>query len=85
MIKFNVRKVLDSHHCQQRAHVTGYFNEDTKSIITPEAIECSDVESRLDPLALSVLLDSNAELMQCRCSPGLLVLRFKILQLFGSP
>ena len=84
MIKFNVRKVLDLHHCQQCARVAGYFNKDTESIITPEAIECSDVESHLDPLALSVRLDSNDELVQCRCSLGLLVLRFKILQLFGS-
>ena len=85
MAKLNIRKVLHSHHYQQHARVAGYFNEDAQSIITPEAVACGDVEYILDPLALSVLLDSNAELMQCRCSPGLLVLRFKILQLFGSP
>ena len=63
MIKFNVRNVLDSHHRQLHARVAGYFNEDTKSIITPEVIECSDVESSLDPLTLSVLLDSNNKLV----------------------
>ena len=63
MIKFNVTKVLDSHHCQRRVRVAGYSNKDTESIITPDAIECSDAESSLDPLALSILLDSNKELV----------------------
>ena len=84
MAKLNIRKVLHSHHCQQRARVAGYFNEDAQSIITPEAVACGDVEYILDPLALSVLLDPNNKLVPSNFPPGPLVSLFQILKLFGS-
>ena len=74
VVKLHPRKVLNSHHYQQRVRIAGYFNKDAELIITPEVIEGDDVEPRLnDCMLLSLRSNVNKTLMGCSVASSLLV------------